>query len=187
MAIIPASRRVVLRVGQRFEITSTSGAFAERLFALNDIFDPENTGGSAQAVGLASWSAFYNQYRVRSCKVCIYAKSNVDADAMALSMGASNLTTAFSSVSLMAAQQGVLGFAAGFSSRCVLRRTYDIDKFYANYGTAPSDVSSTVGASPSDLLLLHVGAESVSGGTASALCYALLEFVVDFFAPRQVS
>jgi len=49
--------------------TFGAGSVGSYVYAGNNLFDPNTTGAGGQPQGYDQWTAFYQRYRVRSCKI----------------------------------------------------------------------------------------------------------------------
>jgi len=77
------SQSVKLRYFDAWNVETGVGTFGEQIFALNSIYDPDETGVGGTPTGAAAWAGLYQKYKVTGAKIRVTA-NNVDGTVPAM-------------------------------------------------------------------------------------------------------
>lgn len=189
---IPARAWVWLRYRQ----AQTSGAAdKDRVYNLNSIFDPDETGGAHKPLGYDQYNTFFNRYRVWGVRVRVTfaPKPSVTSSQFVVGISGTNSISAVTDIDNALEQAGassrVVSPQAGpvtLTKYFLLRRIvgqsiaqYKDDRFQALMST-----------NPAERIGLHVLFGTATGGVAgdTVLDYRVdLDYRVELFDPHIVA
>jgi hypothetical protein len=190
----PAGQRLstVLRYSESvFTGSASVGAYQERLWNLNSLFDPDRTGTGHQPLGYDQLCNLFNRYVVKAVTYTIDVMGLGTASPPGwLAAAPTNAATALVSTSEVREQAHADCVATCTYNIAQIKRRIDLatltGRTHAQYMTDDAYAGS-VSASPTELLILHVGSDNPSGTTASQVyLHYLFEFEVDFYDPNQL-
>jgi hypothetical protein len=192
MAPVAQRMRTKLRYAESFSYgTGAVGAYQEYLFNLNSLHDPNRTGTGHQPLGYDQLSAFYNRWRVESVRITLFVEATSQSTTtQQISMCATNSTGVLSTCAdALEHPYGKMvqiypGGGAEILDMSIplwvltgqLRSAYDADDSY----------QAQTGASPTELLILHIGFDNPVGVAAYDLWTVLIEFDSEFWDPVQL-
>lgn len=197
----PVAQRTLawLRYGEILTFsTGAGGVAADYQFNLNSIFDCDRTGVGHQPYGHDTYQTLYQRYRVKKCKwrivVGAATSQGVGTLAPTLSVYVVPVNNTIGINTSLGIEQSSFGRGAvinvqGDSSHTftgmvdlqklngVKKSEYDDDdRFEANFG-----------ASPTELMGLHVILECPNGLVATCTAQVTLEYYVEMFDPIQLA
>jgi hypothetical protein len=172
------------------QLTGGLGIYYEVLFNLNSLFDPDRTGAGHQPLGFDQLSVMYGRYRVIKTSWRITPMTDIIGTNTGIVAYVSNsIVSAGSIASAIEAGYSKLQFSNGYTKFSPLKAStvlyaltgQDLESYRAN---DRYDAFTT--ASPSELLILHVGVESTRGTPSEIEYYLEMEFDCEFYDPAVI-
>ncbi len=155
----------------RLEYTDTyvnaAAATVNRVYAYNDLFDPNVTGVGVQPVGFDQWCALYGRYEVVSCRVVHELYNNATANIVLMVVYPTLSTTAVTGTADAAGQPRALTLRTSgtsgvpFASRA---STYKVATLIGR-NTYSLNFTGSSGASPANRVYLQYLIASLDGAT----------------------
>lgn len=189
------SDRIIVRMKYVAFETMTTSTASDHLFNLNSIFDPDRTGIGHQPLGHDQWANFYSKYRVFATKIRVSAM-RTDNTILGGVFGffPSNNTSAATTVNVFQEQPRARwkGIAQGAGMGKVnLRANYSLPKVIgqtsAQYRSGDTQYPGVFGASPNELIILHVVGASIDQITQISFHYSIeIDYFVELFDRLQL-
>jgi len=169
-----------------FEYFDKSGVtLFDQVFNLNSLFDPDQSGGGHQPLEFSQWAAMYNRYLVRRCRYRVTFCQNSTTSITVVGVAPqNNSNTALSLTQQRAALESPYGKAHMFSLSpnqpgFVITGNIDLARLTGVTPTkyASDDVyQAVVGASPSEIMGLHIFAFDLAATNVNISFIVELEF-----------
>lgn len=160
--------------------------YAENIFRMNSLFDPDFSGAGAQPLGFDQWAAFYTRYRVlrAKAKVMFAAPTSLTECSVGLIPNLVN-TIDVSGPSVYAepnARYSIFSTNGGWKPE--LEVDMRMEKLFGvnaqQFGE--EGYSALTSANPLNVAWLHVRCETVSGGLSGSVSYILtIDYDVEFY------
>lgn len=187
----PVAPRLLTTMKYNEELSFTSilsGSMDQYQMRLNSLFDPNYTGTGHQPFGFDQLTALYSRYRVYKCKWQITAEAN---DRFQMAVLPVNGAQTFSSASLaseyphsMTKMYSIGGSAIVFRGACYLPRLGGDKR--AEY-RSDDRFQAQIGASPTEVMNLHIVANNTATGTIALAFNITLIFYAELFDPFPLS
>jgi hypothetical protein len=173
--------------------TGALGIYAERLWNLNSLFDPDRTGTGHQPMGFDQYTPVFNRYIVKKVRYQIICSGQgLTTPPGIVCAVPTNNTTA---ITLMSEARELPHSVAEavcvyYNSPTHIKSEIDLSRLTGRTSQqymTDDTYASAVSGSPTELLILHVGIANSGGGTTtSASLSYLFEFDCDFYDPVQL-
>lgn len=165
-------------------------AYADTVFDLNNLFDPERTGTGHQPREYDQLAALYLYYRVYQCKVEVELRQRA-SHGIRLVLIASNSGTALTISDNPAEQRRAWVSAVTGSNQPAIKvvRVYDIASILGMTRAqhlASEDTDAAVTTGPDLIALLHMFVEQIDGTTACDFEYSLKMVFRTVFHEKKV-
>ncbi len=194
--LLPAVKHVQMRYTQEdFRPTATTiGNFRQYTWNLNNIFDPDFTGGGQQPQGHDEWANFYDHYHVDRCKVVVTAYNLDDTYPSWVSMRPYSLTLEEDDVTFEAGNVQAFKLEKHRSWHSVPRKSVRTfvrwfkPRKYSG-GSLENSLatnSALMTASPLDKIRLHVGMWSEPTQVPNVYIGVTLTYFVRLFDPKDL-
>jgi len=187
----PVAKKTVVWLKYADNFSST-GAAIDKVYRLNSIFDPDHTGTGHQPLGRDQYVNFYNRYRVLKVRMKLHVASAYVADAQPfiVTIVPDNATTAHTSVTQSAEQQGASTHSptGGSPGSIVIKRSFDCRKITGVTSKEYQDdrFQALFSTSPAEDIMLHITATDYTGGVFAVNIirfFIELSFQVEMFDP----
>lgn len=173
---------------ESFNLTLTSGVYANRVFRMNSTFDPDFTGVGGQPYGRDQIAAIYTRYRVDR----FIWDVTMSCEAVGLGLCASVATCPASTTNTFGVIQpmsdmpwGKAGIATAYqpwhSRGSLLMREFlgqSLDQFRGDDSN-----ESLTSTNPAIIAAFHVGAQNNAGNTQTVTVVCKFTYVVTYFIP----
>jgi len=193
---IPNRMFTKLKYSEIFGMTFTAGgAPANYQWAINSIFDPNQTGAGHQPLGHDQWALFYANYRVHGIKyyitmtnigldqleVAVQIRPNTDTSAVMDTIRESP-TTVYRSV--LGGEQSASGTKV-CKGYCSIARARGVSKTVVK---AENDYQAAFGANPVALPLLNIWMQNQDAATSATIRVRVdLVYLVEFNNRKQLT
>lgn len=180
-----------LKYVDKFNTSTVSGIYNEQLFNLNSLFDPDRTGVGHQPLGFDQLNVIYQRYRVLKTSYRLTMVNSDQTGSIALVTAVNNSTASLASVAY-ALEEGYSSFRIrnAFADPNIISATVVLNSLTGNSLIAyRSDdaYAALVTASPTELMILHIGLEGTTALSASVQYYIEMEFDCEFWDPLQLA
>jgi len=174
-------------------IVHTPGSFQEDYqYNLNSLFDPNRTGTGHQPLGFDQWATFYNRYVVTGVYFKVSFINTSSTVPLRVSCAATNSATAITQLNSEEqpySTSTVLGLSSGEAVDSVAAYI-DMPRLNGKTGAqyrASDNNSAQFGASPAEIMILHVYLTSIDGSNITAQTDTRLVFEAELFDPLELA
>lgn len=167
-----------------------------RTFVLNNIFDPDFTGGGLQPLGLDQYAQFYGRYRVIRCRYEVTFASRTAGEPIIVGLHCSAQST-LPAVSIAWAVQpfksnqfGLISGPTGGPSVKKLGGSAPISDVLGvtkNEYMTEMDFAAAIASSPARQAYLHLWIRSITGTVGTCHVFIRLFYDVEFSQPVALS
>lgn len=183
---IPDEQRVTLRYADTKDATASVGLYVYT-WALNDIYDPDVTGGGSQPLSYDQWTSLYNRWLVRECIYDVAVTSRTVSGR--LSVAAAPVTsTSLAPATFEAAaamRDSKSAETTGGGPTVHIRGRVDMAKLYGvpDFAMESDDnFQGSISASPNRRMVLTVACET-SGASDALSLTVVLKYRTRFLQP----
>lgn len=190
--IVPPEVRTVLPYHE--EVTATSGTyFADRVYSLNSLYDPDITSTGHQPMGFDQWGVFYDNYRVIQTSYQFRVNNASTTSGLSVYLVVSNDPTPITSTPIAGenpyTQELIVGAATGNDIR-TRTAVYNLPQLFgrtlAQYRTE-KDYTGLFSAAPAEQFYLHVFLRTSDGVAALDANYTLkLNYLTEIFERKKL-
>jgi hypothetical protein len=188
----PANRRTTLRYVDYNSYTITSGVIAQVFYSVNNLFDPNTSGGGHQPMGFDQWAAIYNHYVVVSCDVSVRFTHPQGTGTIVVGVNLHDDTTAAAAYSTLVEQgKGAWStLVSGFGeTQRTLKYHYDAKNWFniTNIKDNLDRLGGPVTGGPGDNVALGIWGQSIDyTQSGSFQAVVQMDFLVDFSEPKDL-
>lgn len=187
---VPDHVTVCLRYAQVVALSTASTGYAENIFRINSVFDPDYSGAGSQPVGFDQWAAFYSQYRVERLDWVMKA-GNPTSLAESVFSATPNLVNTIDasganiwseprSVNTILSSNG--GWADTLSGTIFPHEIFGVSR--STY-TGEESYSAPTSTNPTNVAYMHARLDTMSGGL-SGTGYVLVDFLYTVYFYKRV-
>lgn len=192
--VFPASITKRLRYSSTFAGACTGGAITStQVFRANDCFDPDLTGTGHQPMGFDQLVIWYNHFCVVWAKMTIICKNTaatVPTVCLRIDGSGTPLTVIDRIVEIGGCVTETLEVKGQYGANKQLVLAADISKLQGvsrSAITADPTLRGDAATSPTEVTYFHITMWDTSAATGSMECDVILEQIVVFMEPRDVS
>lgn len=194
----PDKKYVTLRYAQQINITP-SAAGANHLFRINSLYDTDYTGVGHQPLGFDQWATIYDKYVVRRARIKVteVTDSTGSNTPCYTFIGIRHKTTGtptseeeamenpdYSDFMLNGMNEGVNGNIG----KKFLVQEVDIVKFLDRGNIDDSDLLTSVGTNPVNIVYADINTQPINGNVAGSMHFVVeIEFDCIFQQPKTVA
>lgn len=188
----PIAPRTIVKLKYHEDWVSP-GTVYDHVWNLNSIFDPNRTGTGHQPYGHDQYLTFYNRYRVFAVSYNLSISALGADENYKVSVGPSNDASTYTNPSLAAETPGFYTRVVSNAQPIIMKGKYSLPNITGVTKTqykTDDRFQSQFGASPTELIVMHVVASSIGSDAAPAankLGYSLnLVYHCELFDPNTL-
>lgn len=186
----PREMKVKLPYLEIQNFTASAGVANDRVYNLNSIFDPYQTGTGHQPQGYDQWANFYNRYRVDSAHVMVSFPNADSVYGTVITILGNNSGTAINDPSVAAESPISLTKAhSGSGPTTVLSRNFnlaDLNGVTREVYRTDDRYQAQFGSNPTEGLYLHIVTTDLNLAPTTVSYIVQIKFDVTLFDPVQL-
>jgi len=184
-----------LKYVDRLDISTSAGVpYYNHIFRANSVYDPDYTATGHQPLYFDQYSAIYDKYKVRGCRLDLDINNASGSNAIDVSAVHSTVTTSFLTTTKLVEQtDSVVTKFCPVSQQYPVKLRYYV-KCNEGFGVSKSAYendsvfSSIVSGNPASVLYLHTHFESLNyTSSVAANVLVRLTFYVDFYDRNDIA
>lgn len=172
-------------------MSTAASSYAEKVFRLNSMYDPDYSGVGSQPLGYDQWTAFYQRYKVLGVKYkCSFAAPTSLTESMVsvipnlvatTDTGATNaLAEPYAKMSLWSPNGGWKPVLSGYVD---MRKILGLTK--EEFGE--ENYSAAYNADPTSVVWFHVRVDTATAGFSGSVYFLLeLDFDCEFYQRQEL-
>lgn len=191
--LVPYSITRRHRYVEQIQLNPGVGGLSQNVFRLNSVFDPNLTGVGHQPMGFDQYSALYERYRVKGCRVTVTFSNSSGTVAVLGGIGLRSTSTLGTIVESMLERPltkwKTLGdFEHGPKTVSIY---YNPRTFHGNFGIrgrADDDQEADVTTNPLNDAYAHVFAGAITplDDPGNVNCTVVMTYITEWFEPKAL-
>lgn len=186
----PREMKVTMVYFELQNFTGTTGVANDRVYSLNNLFDPNTTGVGHQPQGYDQWETFYNRYRVDATEAHMEFPNADSVYGTHITIVGNNSSTAFNDPSVAAESPLAVNKShSGSGPSTVLNKRFnlaDLNGVTREVYRTDDRYQSQFGAGPSEGLYLHIVTCDLNLAPTTMSYTVLIRYEVTMFDPKQM-